>query len=119
MLTAEQQSDLRVRLQSERRRILEHAAHGLGFTMDRDRDRIGRDPMDESAEEWLYSTELRIHDREKKLLAKIDEALDRLDEGRIDECEDCEEPIGFQRLCARPVTTLCIECKEHRESDGG
>ena len=119
MLNDEQITELRTRLQSERRRILEHAASGLGFTMDRDRDRIGRDPMDESAEEWLYSTELRIHDREKKLLAKIDEALDRLDAGLIDECEDCEETIGYQRLCARPVTTLCIECKEYRESDGG
>ena len=117
MLTDEQTRALRDRLQGERRRILVHAASGLGFTMDRDRDRIGRDPMDESAEEWLYATELRIHDREKKLLTKIDEALDRLDEDLIDECEDCEESIGFPRLCARPVTTLCVECKERRETD--
>ena len=118
MLTDEQTSTLRERLHTERQRILEHAVRGLGFTMDRDRDRIGRDPMDESAEESLYSTELRLHDREKKLLTKIDDALDRLAEGLLDECEDCEESIGFQRLCARPVTTLCIECKEYRESDG-
>ena len=119
MLTDEQAYSLRTRLHEERRRILESAARALGFTMDRDRDRIGRDSMDESAEEWLYATELRLHDRENKLLVKIDAALERLDEGAIDECEDCEEPIGFQRLVARPVTTLCIECKEFRERDGG
>lgn len=118
MLNDEETRALRDRLQSDRRRILEHAVGGLGFTMDRDRDRVGRDPMDESAEEWLYATELRIYDREKKLLTKIDEALERLSKGVIDECEDCEEPIGFQRLHARPVTTLCVECKERRENDG-
>lgn len=117
MLTDEQKDALRDRLHGERRRILEHAADGLGFTMDRDRDRIGRDPMDESTEETLYATELRFHDREKKLLTKIDEALERLAAGEIDVCEDCEEPIGYPRLYARPVTTLCVECKERREHD--
>lgn len=88
--------------------------------MDRDRDRIGRDSMDESAEEVLYSTQLRLHDREKFLLAKIADALERLDLGSIDECEECAEPISFQRLMARPVTTLCIDCKSERErTEGG
>ena len=88
---------------------------GLDFTMDRDRDRIGRDSMDESTEEEIYSTQLRLHDRETFLLDKIREALRRLDAGEIDECEECSEPIGFKRLMARPVTTLCFECKTARE----
>jgi DnaK suppressor protein len=83
--------------------------------MDRDRDRVGRDSMDEATEEEIYSTQLRQHDREAGLLVKIQEAIRRLESGEIDECEDCSEPIGFKRLLARPVTTLCFECKNARE----
>lgn len=116
MLNEEQQQALRTRLQADRARILDNAREALGFTMDRDRDRVGRDSLDESTEEELYSTVMRFADRENRLLAKIDEALERLDAGIIDECEECEEPIGYKRLLARPVTTLCIDCKELRES---
>jgi DnaK suppressor protein len=115
MLTDAQTEALRRLLLSDRERLLRNAQRAIDFSMDRDRDRIGRDSMDESVEEWLYATELRLHDREKFLLSKIDEALERLKAGRIDQCEDCEEPIGFARLQARPVTTLCIGCKEERE----
>ena len=115
MLTQEQTTALRERLQSDLSRLSEHAHSGLEFTMDRDRDRIGRDSMDESTEEEIYSTQLRLHDRETFLLAKIAEALRRLEAGEIDECEECSEPIGFKRLMARPVTTLCFECKTARE----
>jgi DnaK suppressor protein len=116
MLTEAQRETLKKVLMADRARLIENAARAIGFSMDRDRDRIGRDSMDESVEEWLYATELRLHDREKFLLGKIDSALERLEQGRIDECEDCEEPIGYKRLEARPVTTLCISCKEDRES---
>ena len=115
MLTDDQTHTLRQTLMADRNRLVQNAARAMGFSMDRDRDRIGRDSMDESVEEAMYATELRLHDREKFLLGKIDEALDRLEAGRIDECEECEEPIGFARLRARPVTTLCIVCKEDRE----
>jgi DnaK suppressor protein len=87
--------------------------------MERDRDRVGRDSLDESTEEEMYSTQLRLHDREKFLLVKINEALERLDSGIINECEDCSDPIGFKRLLARPVTTLCINCKSEREQNEG
>ena len=115
MLTDAQTEALRRRLLDDRDRLVRNAQRAMDFSMDRDRDRIGRDSMDESVEEWLYATELRLHDREKFLLGKIDEALDRLNAGRIDQCEDCDEPIGYARLAARPVTTLCIGCKEERE----
>ncbi len=68
-------------------------------------------------EEELFSTELRLRDREKFLLNKINAAIDRLDNGNIDECEDCGEKIAFRRLMARPVTTLCIDCKEEKEKE--
>ena len=115
MLTEEQHQTLRLRLEADRARILDNARSTLGLTMNRDRDAIGRDSMDESVEEEIYGTALRLHDREKFLLGKIDGALQRIAEGAIDECEDCSEPIGYERLLARPVTTLCIDCKEARE----
>ena len=115
MLTPDQTAELRQRLEAELGRLAENAQNAIGFTMDRDRDRIGRDSMDESTEEELYSTQLRLHDRETFLLNKIHEAIRRLEAGEIDECEECEEPIGFKRLMARPVTTLCFECKTARE----
>ena len=115
MLTEEQTNELRTRLKADLERLADHAHAGLEFTMDRDRDRVGRDSMDESTEEELYSTQLRLHDREARLVGKIREALRRLREGQIDECEECAEPIGFKRLMARPVTTLCFECKTARE----
>jgi len=115
MLTSDQTVQLRARLEAELTRLVANAHSALDFTMDRDRDRIGRDSMDESTEEELYSTRLRLHDRETFLIAKIQEALRRLETGKIDECEECAEPIGFKRLMARPVTTLCFECKMQRE----
>ncbi len=115
MLTPEQTKELRTRLQADLSRLADHAHSALDFTMDRDRDRIGRDSMDESTEEEIYSTQLRLHDRETFLLEKIREAMRRLEAGEIDECEECNEPIGFKRLMARPVTTLCFECKTARE----
>jgi len=115
MLTPEQTNALKERLQADLNRLADHAHSALDFTMDRDRDRIGRDSMDESTEEEIYSTQLRLHDRETFLLGKIRDAITRLDSGQIDECEECSEPIGFKRLMARPVTTLCFECKTARE----
>jgi RNA polymerase-binding transcription factor len=115
MLTQAQTAELKARLAADLSRLGDHAHSALEFTMDRDRDRIGRDSMDESTEEEIYSTQLRLHDRETFLLEKIREAMRRLEAGEIDECEECSEPIGFKRLMARPVTTLCFECKSARE----
>jgi DnaK suppressor protein len=115
MLTPEQTQELKKALEADLTRLGDHAHSALEFTMDRDRDRIGRDSMDEATEEETYSTQLRLHDRETFLLAKIREAMARLEKGEIDECEECSEPIGYKRLMARPVTTLCFECKTARE----
>src|ERR1700690_1167243 len=111
MLTAEKTNELKTKLTAELSRLAENAHNGLEFTMDRDRDRVGRDSMNEATEEEIYSTQLRQHDREAGLIPKIQKAMQRLASGEIDECEDCAEPIGYKRLLARPVTTLCFECK--------
>lgn len=74
------------------------------------------DPNDRATVESGRSFELRIRDRERKLLSKIEEALNRIDEGTFGVCEDCGEDIGIKRLEARPVTTLCIDCKTLQET---
>ena len=114
MLSQKEKEQIRGVLADELRRLAKKGESALSYSMNHERN-IGRDSIDESMEEELFSTEMRLHDREKFLLGKIDEALDRLKDGRIDQCEDCDEPIGFARLQARPVTTLCIGCKEERE----
>ena len=60
---------------------------------------------------------LRLKEREQKLLKKIDEALDRIATGTFGVCESCGGEISFKRLKARPVTTLCIDCKTKQEED--
>jgi len=115
VLTDDQTAQLRHALREDRARIIDKARQALGFAMSRAPGTVGRDSIDASVEEGIYSTELRLHDREKHLLAKIDKALERIEHGELDECEDCGDPIGFKRLLARPVTTLCVECKQDRE----
>ena len=75
------------------------------------------DPTDRASVESDRSFELRIRDRERKLIKKIKKALERIDEGTYGVCEECGEDIGFKRLEARPVTTLCIECKSKQEKE--
>jgi DnaK suppressor protein len=73
------------------------------------------DPTDRASLESDRNFELRIRDRERKLIMKIREAIERIENGEFGICESCEEAIGEARLHARPVTTLCIECKTEQE----
>ena len=75
------------------------------------------DPTDRASMEADRNFELRIRDRERKLISKIQEALLRIDEGTFGICESCGEDISFGRLEARPVTTLCIDCKTKQETE--
>jgi DnaK suppressor protein len=73
------------------------------------------DPTDRASAESDRNFELRIRDRERKLINKIKQALERIKDGTFGLCEHCEEEISEERLRARPVTTLCIECKTEQE----
>lgn len=73
------------------------------------------DPNDRASLESDRNFELRIRDRERKLIMKMQEALKRIDDGTYGICEDCGGPISEKRLMARPVTTECIECKTRQE----
>lgn len=73
------------------------------------------DPTDRATLESQRAFELRIRDRERKLILKIKEALERIENGTFGICDGCGEEISFKRLKARPVTTYCIECKTKQE----
>ena len=75
------------------------------------------DPADRATLESDRNFTLRMRDRERKLIAKINEALERIETGTYGICEECEEGISDARLKARPVTTLCIDCKKKQEID--
>jgi DnaK suppressor protein len=74
------------------------------------------DPTDRAALETDRNFLLRIRDRERKLIEKIKGALERIDQGRFGICEMCGKDISEERLMARPVTTLCIDCKKKQEA---
>ena len=69
------------------------------------------DPNDRATQESEFTMELRTRDRERKLIKKIDEALNKIDTGEYGYCEQCGVEIGIRRLEARPTATLCIDCK--------
>lgn len=74
------------------------------------------DPTDRATLESDRNFMLRIRDRERKLITKIREAIQRIEDGTFGYCESCGDDIGIERLNARPVTTLCIECKRKQEA---
>lgn len=69
------------------------------------------DPSDRASQEEEFSIELRTRDRERKLIKKIEDGLERLHEDDFGYCEACGIEIGLRRLEARPTATLCIDCK--------
>lgn len=80
------------------------------------------DPNDRASQETDMSLELRSRDRERKLIKKIDEAIERIDNGDYGYCDNCGVEIGLERLEARPTAELCIDCKtldEIREKQMG
>ena len=79
------------------------------------------DPLDRAVQEEEFNFELRTRDRERKLIKKIREALERIDNHEYGFCESCGSEIGIKRLEARPTAELCIDCKtfdEIREKQG-
>jgi DnaK suppressor protein len=73
------------------------------------------DPLDLAVTESNREFTLRLADRERRLLSKIKYALDRMGNGDYGVCESCGAPITYKRLMARPMATLCIDCKTEAE----
>lgn len=75
------------------------------------------DVSDQASAEVDQNFSMRLRDRERKLLKKIDEALERMNTETYGICEHCGGDIPYKRLKARPVTTLCVECKTLQEQE--
>ncbi|MCF8039747.1 MAG: RNA polymerase-binding protein DksA [Desulfohalobiaceae bacterium] len=75
------------------------------------------DPADRASQESDQFFTLRLRDRDRKLVNKVKEALERIDDGTYGLCDACGGEISTPRLKARPVTTLCIECKSKQEEE--
>ncbi|MHB8422003.1 MAG: TraR/DksA family transcriptional regulator [Leptospirales bacterium] len=106
---------IRQLLESQKTQILKEAGRVLESGINNVNE-LFPDPTDMATREELEAFSLRLKEREKNLLRKIDLALDRLEEGRFGICEACDQPIEERRLLARPVTTLCIACKTEQEN---
>jgi DnaK suppressor protein len=115
MLSKKNQEYFRDRLTERLAELLEESTKTVsGMTDDSE---TFPDPTDRATLESERNFTLRIRDRERKLISKIKEALSRIDQGTFGICEECGGDISGERLEARPVTTLCIDCKKSQEND--
>lgn len=101
-------------LEMQRRAILDEAIEGL--TKSNGQEALP-DVSDQASAEAEQHFSMRIREREQRLVKKIDEALERMNQNTYGICERCEEEIPYPRLKARPVTTLCINCKTLEEQE--
>jgi DnaK suppressor protein len=108
-----QEAHFRAILHAWKRSLMEEVDRTVGHMKD---DAANfPDPNDRATQEEEFSLELRTRDRERKLIKKIDEALDAIEAEEYGYCEQCGVEIGVRRLEARPTATLCIDCKTLQE----
>ena len=112
-MNAVQLAFFRELLNKQRQDLIDNAS----MTIDHLRDgEAEADPNDRATIEEENSIELRIRDRERKMLPRVEAALQRIDDGKYGFCEETGEPIGLPRLLARPTTIYSIEAQERHES---
>jgi DnaK suppressor protein len=100
-------------LMSEKQALVEAARETTVHLQDNE---ATPDWTDRATVEEEHALELRVRDRERKLMKKIDEALARIEDGSYGWCEETGEPIGVPRLLARPTATLSVEAQERHEA---
>ncbi|MGH2365528.1 MAG: TraR/DksA family transcriptional regulator [Chloroflexota bacterium] len=109
-LTADRERILaEIEAEQERRRVLADSSEG---------ERYGNHPGDEGSDTLDKESSLAIQTNLEAMLAEIDHALHRIDQGTYGVCENCGQPIPAERLEIRPQATLCITCKSKLEHDG-
>ena len=113
-MQAEHFQEFRQLLTEEKKRLLEKAAHTIENEIELSKDDMA-DEADLASALTDQNLSLRLRGRERALMEKIDLALERIDDGEFGECVVCGEDITLKRLRARPVTTMCIACKEEQE----
>ena len=112
-MNAKQQAYFRQKLNKWRSELLDEASETRQNLQETSISEA--DIADRASTETDRSLELRTRDRARKLISKIDEALERIDDGSYGYCEETGEPIGLKRLEARPVATLSLEAQEMHE----
>jgi DnaK suppressor protein len=103
-------------LNDQKKNLLAQANQTVSHNVIKEGDHLS-DYADIASSESDRTFHLRIRDRERKLIKKIDQALERIDDGTFGLCERCGEEIDSERLKARPVTTYCIDCKTKLEKE--
>jgi DnaK suppressor protein len=111
-MSARQLAFFRQRLREEEEALLSAVKETAGHLQEAE---TSADWSDRASTEEEHTLELRVRDRERKLLQKIREALRRIDDGSYGWCEETGEPIGMARLLARPTASLSLEAQERRE----
>ena len=115
MLTEKERQYLKKRLTQRLNESVEKVQEAVIEISDLE-DRLS-DKMNQASIASDMGFALRTKDWESKLIPRIRDALDRLQDGTFGICEECGEEIPLKRLMARPVTTLCIECKKEQEAE--
>ncbi len=112
-LTPEQVFELRKILVEQANVLLSSGQQTVtDLTRERDQD---ADTLDVATSESDRDFSLRLAGRERRMLSKIQYALEVIDQGEYGTCESCGEPIGYKRLMVRPVARVCIDCKTQAE----
>lgn len=101
-------------LQAQLQALLGHGSQAVHELAGEEPDELP-DPSDRATAEEERAWSLRLADRDRKLIPKLQDALARLDAGTFGQCSRCGQPIGEARLRARPMTDLCIACKTELE----
>jgi len=112
-MNASQRAYFRAKLNAWKNDILREARETLGHLAEESANHP--DVADRASSETDRAIELRARDRQRKLISKIDAALQRLDDGTYGYCEETGEPISLKRLDARPIATLSLEAQERHE----
>ena len=115
-MNEEQEAHFRAILEAWKKELMEE----MGNTVHYMRNKASNfpDPNDRATQESEFSLKLRSHDRERKLIKKIENTLNLIDNHQYGYCEACGVEIGIHRLNARPTATLCIDCKTLSEIRG-
>lgn len=113
---ADKYEEIRQDLEEQRSALLLEAGVLIGEGLNPDKINFP-DVTDQASAEVEKNFSIRLRERERKLLKKIDEAIERIAKGTFGICDGCGEEIGYSRIKARPVTTYCIDCKTQQEED--
>jgi len=109
--------EIKKELIAQKKALLSEAVEALNTLNKLPGQIVFPDLGDQASAEIDRSFMLRLRGRERKLLKKIEDAIDRIEQGLFGICDRCGEAIDIKRLEARPVTTMCIECKTQQEEE--